>query len=219
MSHPYHHAQSSVNLFGGEINDYLDIHRWFDETKITYGCFKHRAIRHHRLGISWACQKFGHAFTNAAGNIVHVYAVAEQHIREDCGDRVPDVQDWMAQVNKGHIVSKVVTAESQAENSAKVFGGTPADYYPLHLWIDGLLPPSSSDIEPCHMALRHHAFGLFEAEKALDSVTIHNSDGIQIPIRLIGECHIKIECNNVIPSVEDWLCDIQMRPWMIDVVR
>ena len=33
MAHPLLHAKSSVKKFGGEVEDYIDIHNWFDETK------------------------------------------------------------------------------------------------------------------------------------------------------------------------------------------
>jgi len=33
MSHPLLHAKSSVKKFGGKVEDYIDIHNWFDATK------------------------------------------------------------------------------------------------------------------------------------------------------------------------------------------
>lgn len=30
MAHPYHHALSSVRKWGGEVEDYLPVHNWFD---------------------------------------------------------------------------------------------------------------------------------------------------------------------------------------------
>jgi hypothetical protein len=30
MAHPYHHALASVKKWGGEVNDYLPLHTWFD---------------------------------------------------------------------------------------------------------------------------------------------------------------------------------------------
>jgi hypothetical protein len=37
MAHPYHHALSSVKQWGGQVDDYLAIHNWFDESKATFG--------------------------------------------------------------------------------------------------------------------------------------------------------------------------------------
>ena len=30
MAHPYHHARASVKKWGSEVNDYLQLHTWFD---------------------------------------------------------------------------------------------------------------------------------------------------------------------------------------------
>jgi len=48
---PFHHAVSSVRKWGGDVEDYLPIHRWFDESKAHHGDFRHRALRHHAEGI------------------------------------------------------------------------------------------------------------------------------------------------------------------------
>lgn len=51
MANPYHHAVSSVKKWGGVPDDYIEIHRWFDESKAHFGDFRHRALRHHTEGI------------------------------------------------------------------------------------------------------------------------------------------------------------------------
>lgn len=43
--------------------------------------------------------------------------------------------------------------------------------------------------------------------------TITNSKGRVIPVRWIGEQHVEEDCG-FIPSVKDWLCHIQVQPWM-----
>lgn len=94
MAHPLHHAQSTVKTWGGKPEDYLPIHNWFDETKKEFADFRHRALRHHSLGIFWAEEKFGIAITNSDGKQVPVRIIGEQHVREDCGF-IPTVQDWL----------------------------------------------------------------------------------------------------------------------------
>ena len=37
MAHPYHHAVSSANKYGGEPGEYLDLHEWLDGSK-QYMC-------------------------------------------------------------------------------------------------------------------------------------------------------------------------------------
>jgi len=63
MANPYHHAVSSQRKWGGEVEDYLPIHRWFDESKAHHGDFRHRALRHHAEGIFLMESIFGPTIT------------------------------------------------------------------------------------------------------------------------------------------------------------
>jgi hypothetical protein len=92
--HPYHHALSSVQRWGGRVEDYLPIHDWFDESKQGMADFRHRALRHHTEGIFWCERIFGATLTNSDGRVVPVRWVGEQHVKEDLG-RIPTIQDWL----------------------------------------------------------------------------------------------------------------------------
>lgn len=101
---PYKHAESSAKKFGGEPNEYLYVHNWFDETKAFTGDWTHRALRHHSAGIEWCCSILGHEILidldddDKVGDnhfrIVPTKLVAEQHVMEDCGF-IPTPQDWL----------------------------------------------------------------------------------------------------------------------------
>jgi len=95
MSHPYHHSLSSVKKWGGVPTDYLPVHSWFDESKKYYGDFRHRALRHHTLGIFEAESVFGPTITNSDGKAIPTRSIGEQHVKEDCGF-VPTLQDWLS---------------------------------------------------------------------------------------------------------------------------
>jgi hypothetical protein len=97
-----------------------------------------------------------------------------------------------------------------AVSSARKYGGSPEDYLEIHSWFDG---SKSQMADFRHRALRHHAFGIFEAEK-LFGVTIVNSAGKVVPVRFIGEQHVREDCGGTIPSVQDWLRGIPSKPWM-----
>jgi hypothetical protein len=97
MSHPYHHCLSSVKKWGGEAQDYLGIHHWFDESKALYADFRHRALRHHSQGIFECEKKFGVTIQLSNGNIIPTRWVAEQHVIEDLG-RIPTIQDWFENI-------------------------------------------------------------------------------------------------------------------------
>ena len=98
MTAPYYHAESSARVFGGKPEDYLAIHNWFDETKIAYGDFRHRALRHHTFGISECVKLFGDYIVNSNGKKIPVRYIAEQHVLEDCGGRIPTLQDWLGEI-------------------------------------------------------------------------------------------------------------------------
>jgi hypothetical protein len=63
-----------------------------------------------------------------------------------------------------------------------------------------------------HRALRHHAEGIFMAERFFGPVmTI--STGRIVPVRLIGEQHVR-EDLGLIPGFADWIKAIRPEPWM-----
>ncbi|MBD2019049.1 hypothetical protein H6F43_02460 [Leptolyngbya sp. FACHB-36] len=93
--------------------------------------------------------------------------------------------------------------------SADLFGGVPEDYLNIHNWFDetkAFLP----DLR--HRALRHHAEGIFLCEQVF-GITIENTVRQKIPVRLIAEQHIQDDLG-WIPTVEDWLCNLEVQPWM-----
>ena len=94
MAHPYHHALSSVKKWGGTVEDYLPIHRWFDESKSIAADFRHRALRHHAEGIFMAEAVFGPTITLSTGRVLPTRWVGEQHVTEDLGF-IPSFVDWM----------------------------------------------------------------------------------------------------------------------------
>ena len=97
MATPVHHAQSSVNRWGGTIDDYITIHNWFDETKAYHPDFRHRAIRHHSQGIEECIKKFGNYVELDNGKKVPIKLIAEQHLIEDCG-YIPSMTDWLSNI-------------------------------------------------------------------------------------------------------------------------
>ena len=117
MAHPYHHSLSSVHKWGGQVDDYLRIHNWFDESKKITADFRHRALRHHAEGIFMAEALFGSTITLSTGRVIPTRWVGEQHVREDLGF-IPSFVDcakairpqrWMGRA------SKVIQGEEETE--------------------------------------------------------------------------------------------------------
>lgn len=119
MSHPLHHAISSARKFGGNFEQYMPIHEWFDETKAHYPDMRHRALRHHAEGIFWAEQKFGAFIINSDGKMIPTRFIGEQHVMEDLG-WIPTIKDyldkmevtgWMYKPGEGRKILKEIKEE------------------------------------------------------------------------------------------------------------
>lgn len=98
IMHPYHHALTTVKQWGGKPEDYLAIHSWFDETKEQFADARHRALRHHSQGIFECERLFGITIVNSDARVVPVRYIGEQHVKEDCGGRIPTVADWFRNI-------------------------------------------------------------------------------------------------------------------------
>lgn len=86
MSHPYYHAKSSARKFGGQPEDYIHIHNWFDQTKAHLADCRHRLLLHNSFGIFLCEQIFGVTLTRVSDTKeVPTRLIAEQHVLEDYG--------------------------------------------------------------------------------------------------------------------------------------
>jgi hypothetical protein len=96
-----------------------------------------------------------------------------------------------------------------ALSSVKKHGGCVDDYLPIHNWFD----ESKQYIADFrHRAMRHHSEGIFWCEQAF-GVTITNSAGKEIPVRVLGEQHVREDLGQI-PSIKDWYSCIKGAPWM-----
>ena len=85
----------------------------------------------------------------------------------------------------------------------------PSPSLAIHNWFD---ESKSFFTDFRHRALRHHAEGIFLAERIF-GVTIVNSDGEQVPVRYVGEQHVKEDLGRI-PTAQDWLSQIKPERWM-----
>lgn len=89
-------AATSASRFGGTIDDYLPLHRWFLETQHWNDDPGHLLFRHHAFGIFDAEQRFGPAIEHDAG-AVPTRLVAERHVRGVLG-RIPSANDFLRHI-------------------------------------------------------------------------------------------------------------------------
>lgn len=101
-----------------------------------------------------------------------------------------------------------------AKSSARHYGGQPGDYLDVHEFIDSS-KEHVADVR--HRALLHSSFGVGMVAKMFGSsmhVTKRHGKGLlEVSLRDIAERHI-LEDIGRIPSVQDWLDAMDVRPWM-----
>lgn len=90
---PYIHAKSSAKKYGGQPEDYLDIHDFMDSSKAALPDVRHRAILHSAFGCFVVEKTFGTTRTNSAGKVYSTRDIAEDHCIEDLGF-IPTVEQW-----------------------------------------------------------------------------------------------------------------------------
>lgn len=109
---PLYHSKSSVKKWGGEEEDYIHIHHWFDDSKRSFSGPQHRSMRHHTEGIGWCIDRFGKTIVLSTGKEIPVRYIAEQHILEDCG-RIPTMKDWLVNMQVTDWMKKVGKTSNQ----------------------------------------------------------------------------------------------------------
>lgn len=97
-----------------------------------------------------------------------------------------------------------------ALSSVRKWGGNVEDYLPLHQCFD---QSKAILADPRHRALRHHAEGIFMLE-TLFGATIVNADRRSVPVRLVGEQHVREDLGSI-PSFADWARLITVQAWML----
>ena len=207
MAHPYHHALSSSKRFGGQADDYLALHTWFDASKAHIADARHRCLRHQSFGIFLAEKTFGITFTNSSGNRIAVRPVAEQHVQEDFSF-IPSVQQcfkhlplarWLSQNHEAD------TPSAHARRSVTLLGGTLEDYLPIHQFLESSrlhLPDAR------HRVLLHTTLGVQTVEEVF-GLELASS----VSTRLVAETHIRADLG-FIPTVEEALDSLPLEPWM-----
>lgn len=110
------HARSSADIFGGTWQDYALVHDFFDITRDIVAPywpgkpdFRHRALRHHDVGIDIIARLLDEEIVNSDGVIVSVRDIGEQHMYEDF-DRVPTFNDWW----HGKVTPDMITDDGEA---------------------------------------------------------------------------------------------------------
>ena len=96
MSNPHVHAMSSAKKYGGNLEDYLDIHEFMDLSKGYCPDNRHRVLTHTPFFVEQVIPRvFGFTRTNSGGKLYWVKQIGYDHITEDFRGHLPTVQDWI----------------------------------------------------------------------------------------------------------------------------
>jgi hypothetical protein len=87
-----------VNRWGGDVDDFIQLHAFFDQSKALYAGPQHRALLHHSAGIFLLERCFGQTVILSSGKVIPTRWVGEQHVQEDLGGRIPTFQDWLRSI-------------------------------------------------------------------------------------------------------------------------
>lgn len=101
-----------------------------------------------------------------------------------------------------------------AKSSVKKYGGTPDDYLPIHNFLDSTKQVMA---DARHRAVLHSAFGIYLAEQVF-GIYFKNSSGRDVSVRDVAEDHV-IEDLGFIPTMEQYLNNMQLQPWMSGTMR
>lgn len=99
-------------------------------------------------------------------------------------------------------------------STSRKYGGRPSDYIEIHDWFDCTKQYTG---DWGHRMLRHHAAGIQWVIEEFGHYVL-NSDGKDVPTKLIAEQHVKEDCGFV-PTVADWTTALTNNPkeWMLKV--
>jgi hypothetical protein len=83
------------------------------------------------------------------------------------------------------------------EDSLRIFGGDFETHLDVHNWVDGTKVHFA---DARHRALRHNQQAVFDRFSGF-------------PLK-IAVCHIIGDCNGFLPTLEDWVSELPLEPWM-----
>lgn len=103
----WNHCNISVRKFGGIENDYFEVHKFVDSSKLFYFNVKHRLLLHNLYGVDVGIKKFGDTLTNSNGEVLLVRDIIAEHLKEDLSGQVPSLNEWL--IGNDEEISKLIT--------------------------------------------------------------------------------------------------------------
>ena len=169
---PLQHAQISAKKYGGNWQDYIELHSFLDSSKAACAHFKHRFLLHHAEGIEIAVQIFGETIVNSDGKIVSTERLLTEHLIEDVG-KIVSVEDWANDLfpNRNDSIYKFLAKKRQQIESdsvrgeAELFKAFNLSEMDITAIKDFPAFPLKNSAHPVAILFSHNAFSIFLAEK------------------------------------------------------
>lgn len=98
-----------------------------------------------------------------------------------------------------------------AKSSAKRWKGCAEDYLPIHQHLDS---SKSSFSDSRHRLITHNSYYIGTVVELIFGVVAINSDGKEYSPRDVAELHVAEDFGGYIPTLDDWLCEVNPVPWM-----
>jgi hypothetical protein len=97
---PIIHAQLDAKKFGGDPDDYLEIHEFMDSSKSAVSDNRHRTLTHNSWFIGVVIPKvFGETFLRKSdGKRMSSRDIAESHVMQDFKGFIPTAQDYIQEM-------------------------------------------------------------------------------------------------------------------------
>lgn len=115
----WQHCLLSQRKFGGEPEDYEQVHSFMDSSKYFLYHAKHRLLLHHLFGVGLAVDLLGNFITNSENKKVLVRDISVEHCREDLDGKIPTLFDWLKESSELEYVMKEIKPSISDESLSK----------------------------------------------------------------------------------------------------
>ena len=164
-------------------------------------------------GIQEAIHHFGPTIVNADNVAVSVETLALQHLAEDMSI-IPTAADWLQHM-EWPLLADQSDCRSPRHPPPNCRGQRQAFQHQSggHVSPTRLVPQTATWFHDArHFAIRHSAFGIFEAERRF-GIVLAQDGACPVPTRVAGEWHVRTVLGRI-PAAADFLRRIKGQPWM-----
>ncbi|HEU0176659.1 MAG TPA: hypothetical protein VFV58_20520 [Blastocatellia bacterium] len=95
---PLQHARITGRRYGGEWQDWIEIHDWIDRSKVIFPSMQHRMFLHSDFGEWLAIRVYDEAIRSKSGAVTPTRDLFRDHQVEDLG-RVVTLAEWLHEID------------------------------------------------------------------------------------------------------------------------